>query len=200
MIEVEVKIRIADLDLLRKKLKRQGGVYKLSLLHEDTYYNMPIGLRDFANSDEALRIRSSTEYDKSKQNTKKIICYLTYKGKKIDRISKSRQEIELKFDDAKSMREILSIIGFREILTVKKERELYEFEYKDNRIEALIDYLPALNNYFLEVELTAHTSEELDEKRELLFDFLSLFGYTKEDSIRKSYLELIIRKLMKSNK
>jgi adenylate cyclase, class 2 len=200
LIEVEVKIRIADLDLLHKKFKHQGGVYKLSLLHEDTYYNMPIGLRDFADSDEALRIRSSTEYDKSKQNSKKTICYFTYKGKKIDCISKSRQEIELKFDDAKSMREILTIIGFRETLTVKKERELYEFEYKGNRIEALIDYLPALNSYFLEVELTAHSSEELNEKRELLFDFLSLFGYTKEDSIRKSYLELIIRKLMKNNK
>lgn len=195
MIEVEVKVQIKDPVQLQNKFKQQGGFYKLSLIHEDTYYNMPIGLRNFADSDEALRIRKSIEYNnESKLKTKKETCYITYKGKKLDQISKSRQEIELKLDDAKSMKKILSILGFREILTVKKERELYKFEYKNNKIEGLIDYLPVLDTYFLEVEVIAQFDEELKEKRELLFDFLSIFGYTKKESIRKSYLELIISK------
>lgn len=198
MIEVEVKIQISDPFFLRNKFKQLGGIYKLSLIHEDIYYNMPTGLRDFAKTDEALRIRSSTEYKNGEKNkTEKKVFYLTYKGKKLDQISKSRHEIELKLENANSMKEILANLGFREILTVKKERELYEFEYKDNKIEALLDYLPALNSYFLEVELIAQSSEELSEKRDQLFRFLLEFGYTQKDSITESYLELIIKKSKK---
>lgn len=195
MIEVEVKIQISDPFSLRKEFAQLGGINKLSLIHEDIYYNMPTGLRDFAKTDEALRIRSSIEYKNGeKHKTEKKICYITYKGKKLDHISKSRHEIELKLENANSMKEILANLGFREILTVKKERELYEFEYMGNKIEALLDYLPVLNSYFLEVELTAQSNEEFSEKRDQLFRFLSEFGYTQEDSITESYLELIINK------
>ena len=195
MIEVEVKIQISDPKSLRDKLKHLEGIYKLSLIHEDIYYNMPTGLRDFAKTDEALRIRSSKEYKKGeKPKTEKEICYLTYKGKKLDQISKSRHEIELRLENANYMKEILANLGFREIITVKKERELYEFEHMGNKIEALIDYLPVLNSYFLEVELTAQSNEELSEKRDQLFHFLTELGYTQKDSITESYLELIIKK------
>jgi len=198
LIEVEIKIQISDPFSIRNKFKQQGGIYKLSLIHEDIYYNMPIGLRDFAKTDEALRIRNSTEFKHGdKHRSKKKVSYITYKGKKLDKITKSRHEIELKLEDANSMKEILTNLGFREILTVKKERELYEFEHEGNKIEALIDYLPILNSYFLEVELIAQSNEELSEKRDQLFKFLSDFGFNQKDSIRKSYLELIIREIGK---
>lgn len=195
LIEVEVKVQISDPSSLRQEFEKQGGIYKLSLIHEDTYYNMPKGLRNLAFTDEALRIRNSIEFSREeKKRPKSSICYFTYKGKKVDKVSKSRKEVEVVFDDAKSLKEILSVLGFREIFTVKKERELYEFEYKDNRIEALIDYLPILKTYFLEVEIIAESIEQLEEKRDLLFNFLYLFGYSKYDSIRESYLELILKK------
>ena len=195
MIEVEIKVQISDPTSLRQEFEKQGGIYQLSLIHEDTYYNMPKGLRNLAFSDEALRIRNSIEFSKNEKKKPKFsICYFTYKGKKVDKVSKSRKEVEVIFDDAESLKEILSVLGFREIFTVKKERELYEFEYKDNIIEALIDYLPILKSYFLEVELIAESIEQLEEKRDLLFNFLSLFGYNENDSIRESYLELILKK------
>jgi adenylate cyclase class 2 len=200
LIEVEVKIQISDPSSLRLEFEKLGGMYILSLSHEDTYYNMPKGLRDFAISDEALRIRKSIEYNKNiKGKNETYFCFLTYKGKKIDKISKSRQEIEIKVDNAEGLKEILSFLGFREIFAVKKERELYEFEYEGNTIEALIDYLPALKAHFLEVELSAQSTKELNEKRDLLFKFLSQFGYSENDSIRKSYLELILQKSFKKN-
>lgn len=196
MIEVEIKIQVLDPELLRQNFKKQGGVYQLSLLHEDTYYNMPKKLRNFAKTDEAFRIRSSIEFNKhNEKDSKRSQCYLTYKGNRIDNISKSRQEIEVKFDQAEKLREILSILGFREIFTIKKERELYKFEYKENTIEALIDYLPVLDAHYLEVELITESVEELSNNRALLFEFLSEFGYTEGDSIRDSYLELIIKSL-----
>ena len=201
MIEVEIKIQISDPTVLRQEFEKQGGMYKLSLIHEDTYYNMPKGMRNLAKTDEALRIRNSIEYNRNNKYKNEISeSYLTYKGKKIDKISKSRQEVEVKFENAKELREIFFTLGFREIYTIKKERDLYEFEYKENKIEALIDYLPILNNYFLEVELSAESHKELGIKRDILFDFLSLFGYKEEDSIRESYLELIIKNLGKKRK
>lgn len=178
-----------------------NGCYKITLEHEDTYYNMPNGLRNFAKTDEAFRIRNSIEFNRNNRKNSEISrCYLTYKGKKIDKISKSRQEIEVKFDQADKLSEILTILGFRKIFTVTKERELYEFEYKENLIEALIDYLPILDTHFLEVELIAESIQQLSFKRNLLFEFLSKFGYREEDSIRESYLELIIKSLGKKHK
>jgi len=47
MIEVEIKVRISDPSRIRKKFAEFNGVYKLSLHHEDIYFNMPMGLRDF---------------------------------------------------------------------------------------------------------------------------------------------------------
>ena len=57
-----------------------------------------------------------------------------------------------KIEDIKKMKKILEILGFQVVLTVKKERELYEFDFENYHIEALIDYLPILEQYFIEVE------------------------------------------------
>ncbi len=195
MIEVEIKVRISDPELMRQNFEAKGGIYKLSLLHEDTYYNMPENLRDFKKTDEALRIRKSVTYHREEKNSKNPSkYYITYKGKKMDILSKTREELETSIKDGEKVKEILTILGFREIFTVNKERELYEFNYKNHQIKALIDYLPILKEYFIEVEYTTESNKEIDEAREILFDFLENLGFKKEDSITKSYLELILDK------
>jgi len=196
MIEVEIKVRILDPNIIKNQFEENKGVYKLSLLHEDSYYNMPKGLRDFKKTDEALRLRKSIEFNKKNQtNKQRINHYITYKGKKLDTSTKTREEIDIEIEDIDRMKNLLRELGFQEILTVKKERDLYEFEFKSFRIDALIDYLPILDQYFIEVEYLLTSSEKLEESKETLFDFLSLFGIKKEESIRKSYLELIVDKL-----
>ncbi|MCK4381069.1 MAG: class IV adenylate cyclase [Candidatus Lokiarchaeota archaeon] len=195
MIEVEIKVRISDPEAISIKFKNHGGVYKLSLDHEDVYFNMPEGLRDFKETDEALRLRKSIEFNKfNEAKEKKINYYLTYKGKKMDKFTKTREEIDVKIEDFEKIRNLLRLLGFQEIFIVKKERELYEFKYRTYHIEALIDYIPILKQYFIEVECLLKSSENLEDSREVLFDFLSLFGIKKEQSIRKSYLELITDK------
>ncbi|MFX1343744.1 MAG: class IV adenylate cyclase [Promethearchaeota archaeon] len=193
MIEVEIKVQISDPALMRKKFEENQGSYKLSLIHEDTYYNMPKGLRDFKRTDEALRLRKSSRFDRnSDEKTQDFEYYITYKGKKIDTLTKTREEIDLKIEDIEKMKRILDSLGFQEVITVKKERELYEFNFKNYHIEALIDYIPILEQYFIEVEYLTDSKEKLDESKEILFIFLSLYGIQKEDSITKSYLELIL--------
>ncbi|MFW9826137.1 MAG: class IV adenylate cyclase [Candidatus Thorarchaeota archaeon] len=193
MIEVEIKIRISDPQKIREKFEENNGIYKSSLIHEDIYFNMPIGLRDFKETDEALRVRKSIEFDKmNKSKSERTNFFLTYKGKKLDKTTKTRKEIEIKIEDFNNMKMLLKELGFQEILTVKKERELYEFEYKFYILEVLIDYLPILEQYFIEVEFLTDSEDTVEDSTELLFDFLHLFNIKKEESIRKSYLELIL--------
>ena len=196
MIEVEIKVRILDPELIRNNFRDNGGIYKLSLEHEDIYFNMPEGLRDFKETDEALRLRKSITFNKFDASIGKITnFYLTYKGKKIDKSTKTREEIEIKIEDIEKIKNLLRILGFQEVLTIKKERELYEFKYKKHHIEALIDYIPILNQYFIEVECLLESSDNFESSRNVLFEFLNLFDIKKEESIRKSYLELITDKL-----
>ena len=196
MIEVEIKIKISDPNLIRKKFDDFNGVYKLSLHHEDTYFNMPKGLRDFKQTDEALRLRKSIEFNRENSLiTQKINYFMTYKGKKIDKTTKTREEIEVKLNETENMKNLLNLLGFREVFTVIKERELYDFKFQDTRIEALIDYLPILEQYFIEVEILAETINKVEKTKDTLFQFLEIIGFKREESIRTSYLELVMTKL-----
>ena len=196
MIEVEIKVKISDPNLMRKKFEDINGVYKLSLHHEDTYFNMPKGLRDFKQTDEALRLRKSIEFNRDiKTMVQKINYFITYKGKKIDKTTKTREEIEVKINEIEDMKNLLKLLGFREVFTVIKERELYDFKFKNTRIEALIDYIPILKQHFVEVELITESIDDVEKNKEILFQFLDKFGIKKEESIRISYLELISDKL-----
>jgi adenylate cyclase class 2 len=196
MIEVEIKVKISDPNLMRKKFIENNGVYKLSLNHEDTYFNMPEGLRDFRQTDEALRLRKSIEYTNERiRNTQKINYYITYKGKKFDSTTKTREELDIKIDDIENMKTLLRFLGFREVFTVVKKRELYDFLFRDKKIEALIDYIPILEQHFIEVELLTESINDVEENSEILFQFLASIGIKREESIKKSYLELISNKI-----
>ncbi len=196
MIEVEIKVKILDPELIKKKFEENNGVYKLSLYHEDIYFNMPEGLRDFKKTDEALRLRKSIEFNKADRLKEKIYNhYITYKGKKIDNSTKTRSEIDITIEDTDSMKKLLTELGFKEIFTIQKERELYEFKFENTHIEVLVDYIPLLKQYFIEVECLVSSSDQIEKFREILFRFLKKFNIKKEESIRESYLELILRNL-----
>jgi len=196
MIEVEIKVAISNPESLKENLKKLNGKYKISLDHEDTYFNMPIKLRNFKKTDEALRLRKSIEFNKNnKENTTIMRSFITYKGKKIDQTTKTREEIEVEIKNLEEMKKLFENLGFREIFTVKKERELYKFNFKNEKIELLIDFLPILNQNFMEAEIIVESSKEVSLVKEKLFEFLKKFGISKTDSIRESYLELIAKKL-----
>ncbi|MFX0059569.1 MAG: class IV adenylate cyclase [Candidatus Hodarchaeota archaeon] len=198
MIEVEIKVGISNPNKLRKKIEQHDGFYKLSLYHEDTYFNLPNGLRNFKETDEALRVRKSIEFNINNEKLpKRFKAFITYKGKKIDSLTKTRKEIEVKINNFDKMIEILKILGFQEVLTIRKQRELYEIKYKNQKLDALIDFIPDLDRYFLEVEFLKENSETIDNNHEILFEFLNMIGIEKNESIRESYLELILNKVKK---
>jgi adenylate cyclase class 2 len=193
MFEVEIKVKILDPEELRQKIRTLNGVYKTSLFHEDTYFNMPKGLRNFTITDEALRLRKSEEFiENSIEMAHKSSYFLTYKGNKLDLSTKTREEIEVKVNNFEKMDKILNVLGFQEVLTIQKERELYEITYLDKKIDLLVDYIPKLQGFYMELEMVVNTHEEIDDARDFLFDFLESLDISAKNSIRKSYLELII--------
>ena len=170
MIEVEIKAR-ADHQKIKKLLEGMGaqgiGIEK----HHDTYYNAPH--RDFAKTDEALRIRLC--------NGESI---LTYKGKKLDSVSKTRNEFETPVD-GENARRILLELGFVENGVVKKTREVFEL----GGLTIGLDSVEGLGE-FIEVEIVADS--DVDYHRACLFEFLVKLGIREQESIRKSYLEMLM--------
>src|SRR3954468_9713035 len=80
--EVEQKFRVDDPQAIRDRLIDLGVQFQESESQVDHYFRHPS--RDFATTDEALRLRQIGE-----QN------FITYKGPKIDAATKTRRELEL---------------------------------------------------------------------------------------------------------
>jgi len=174
MIEIEVKIRV-DYSKALPILKKIGAV-KLGVEDQsDVYFAAPH--RDFAKTDEALRIRSLNDQ-----------AVLTYKGPKLDGISKTREELETPVDEATTT-QILHALGFLEAGVVRKKREVF----RAGEITVCLDAVEGLGE-FLEVEIVAESEKELETSRSKLFELLKRFGAGEKDSIRTSYLEMVLEK------
>ncbi|HWR25908.1 MAG TPA: class IV adenylate cyclase [Methanosarcina sp.] len=174
MIEVEVKVR-ADHSKVRSILEKLGAK-KIGVEHQsDIYFAAPH--RDFAKTDEALRIRS---FDGK--------SVLTYKGPKLDGVSKTREELETPADEVSTTR-ILNALGFSKAEIVRKTREVFKAE----EITICLDEVEGLGE-FLELEITVENERELEASRAKLFELLKQFGFGKKDSIRTSYLEMVLEK------
>ncbi len=172
MLEIEVKAR-ADHRQTKELLIKMNAELIGVQHHQDTYFNAPH--RDFEDTDEALRIRSVNG-----------ISVLTYKGRKLDAISKTREEFETEVDGSSAL-SILIALGFLESGVVKKKREI--FKYKD--IIVCLDKVDSIGE-FIEVEICADS--DIKKHRDRIFDFLKHLGIKEEDSIRTSYLEMLLYK------
>ena len=161
---------------MEKKLKNLGAIKSKKEFQEDIYFNSPIV--DFAKSDEALRIRTTTE------NEIKNI-FITYKGPKIDSESKTREEIEITIEDSEKCSKIFEHLGFKKVRTVRKNRQYYTYE----NFEISLDDIEGLDPY-MEIEIALNDGEDYSEAQNKIFELFSKLGI--EDGFeRTSYLELL---------
>ncbi len=174
MIEIEVKGYADDgvFERVREKFKLIRTEY-----HEDTYFRHPC--RDFAETDEALRIRI-------RRFNGHFEAFITYKGPKIDENSKTRKEIEVPISDPDKHLEILESLGFEEVLTIEKTREKY---YADKGIVISLDEVEGLGK-FIEIEALSNDTESITATVNRLKKILKDLGVEKFE--RRSYLELIL--------
>jgi adenylate cyclase class 2 len=175
LIEVEVKARVNEFDSIKKSLLELNAKKIRTERQEDTYFNAPH--RDFAVTDEALRIRKIPNGDN-------LDVFITYKGAKIDKSSKTRQEFEVSVSDVTKTKNIFESLGFKLVATVVKDREIYHFN----------DFIITLDTVkkagiFVEIEKDLEDGEDFEETLQEIFKLYEKLGIT-EGFERKSYLEL----------
>lgn len=177
--EVELKFPLADPDRVLAELDELGAQPGDAVVQTDRYFNHPS--RDFGETDEAFRIRQTGETNR-----------VTYKGAKVDSRSKTRREIEIPFgessDDAERFAEMLRLLGFREVRTVRKRRVPYELAWEDREVEVSLDEVDDLGT-FAEIETTADDGSR-DAARDAILRLAERLNLANSE--RRSYLCLLL--------
>jgi adenylate cyclase class 2 len=155
--EVEQKYPVADVKAIEDRLGRLGASWHGTAEQVDRYFNHPS--RDFAVTDEALRLRSTAAG-----------VAITWKGPRLDATAKTRREIELPLATAAvpaaaeapsavpamldHWTELLEALGFRRVREVAKRRRLATVAWEGAAIEVAVDHVAGLGD-FMELELQA---------------------------------------------
>ncbi len=179
MYEVELKVE-ADHEQVRDRLKHLEADRIEFVTQEDCYYDAPD--REFAETDEALRIR--TERSDGETETR-----LTYKGPLLEAKSKTREEAETVVADSDELEAILDGLGYEPAAVVRKDRERFLLD----GCTITLDSVENLGE-FLEVELDVAENTQIDEARDRLVDVLDRLGLDADEQIRTSYLGLLLTK------
>ncbi len=164
-MEVEIKARANEkaLRFISDNMKNP------EILHQrDVYYEHPC--KSYAETDEAVRVRH--------ENGR---IFMTYKGPKIDRTTKTREEIEFQVPEDAEL--FLEKLGFVRKTEVIKERRLYHYM----GFEVCVDHVRGLG-VFIEIERQG----EAEKERPKVMALAGEMGL--EELITKSYLEMLLEK------
>jgi adenylate cyclase class 2 len=177
--EVEQKFPLADFTATAQRLHELGAVDGQVMTQVDAYFNHPA--RDFASTDEALRIRQVGDAN-----------FVTYKGPKLDATTKTRKELELPLltgvESAASFAEMLLALGFRRVAEVRKERRTLHLQWQGHDAEIALDNVDRVGT-FIEIELSA-TDADLEAAKACLASLAAALNL--ENAERRSYLELLL--------
>jgi adenylate cyclase class 2 len=179
--EVEQKFPVADLAEVERRLVELGASVGPPVEQVDLYFAHPV--RDFALTDEALRIRRVADES-----------FITYKGSKIDAATKTRREIELPLSGGAAAlgpwRELLEALGFRPVAEVVKRRRTGRLEWEGRQVEVALDEVEPIGQ-FVELEIGADEAE-VQPARNCLASLSARLGLGPGE--RRSYLELLVGK------
>lgn len=180
MIEVEVKLPIADLDTIKRKLLKMGFKETAVIEERDTYFDNRQG--DIRANGEALRVRETKDY-----LTGESRAQINFKGKKLDTCTMTREELETGVEDGEICRNILQVIGYAPAEPeVIKDRTMMQKE----SITACLDNVRGLGG-FLELEILADSEEEKDVALKRIENILKSLEYQISDTVRMSYLSML---------
>jgi adenylate cyclase class 2 len=171
MLEIELKVRVENVDTVRDRLHLLSAVHGTDTLEHDVYFNAPH--RNFARTDEAIRVRYS-------QGT----CTLTYKGPKNRNFAvKAREELNTGVESGPVLEQILMRLGFTRSADVRKRREYYTFR----GASVALDQVEGLGSF---VEIEVVTEETGSSASDLIGRLAGDLGLSGEP-ILLSYLELL---------
>ncbi|MFX0054797.1 MAG: class IV adenylate cyclase [Promethearchaeota archaeon] len=187
--EVEVKITLEESERLEAALLKIGARKLNTETQVDAYFDHPC--RSFPETDEAIRIRSRQPHTDDRQlvTDDRPLNEMTYKGPKVDPLSKTRVELSVGLDDSREAGLILTQLGFKTIAKVTKIRSFYVVREITISIDDVIDV-----GKFLELERVVEHEDQIASAREDIFDVVRELGLNPEESIRDSYLEMYLGK------
>jgi adenylate cyclase, class 2 len=178
MYEVEQKFPVSDMPALERRLASLGPI-GAAQREIDVYFAHPA--RDFAGTDEALRIRRKGES-----------VSITYKGPKVDATTKTRREVDLPLPPgeptAAAWVGLLKLLGFVPVAEVRKTRRKAHVPWQDRSVEVSLDEVDQVGQY-VELELVVE-DDQLDAARASIAALAAELRL--EGGERRSYLELLL--------
>ena len=173
-MEIEVKLKVDSFEPVLKRLSELGALTKGKEKQIDAYFDdADLSLRK---ADKGLRLRIA----EGDGNEKIILCY---KGPRKDRLYKTREEIELTVTEHKAAVDLVSALGYQQVLVVTKNRLMWELE----NCEVALDKVDMLGKF---VEIEGPDEEKISEIREKL-------GLGKLKQINETYAFLLDKELAK---
>lgn len=185
MYEVELKFPLVDGAAVEATLGRLAADFRPAIEQADVYFSHPS--RDFAQTDEALRLRREGE-----------AVAITWKGPRIGQGAKTRREIELPLAATPSAAsgpatleawsDLLTALGFRRVWEVVKRRRPARLLWEGRAVEVAIDRVAGLGD-FLELEIVTNAAE-IPQAHACLESLAAKIGCGQPE--RRSYLEMLL--------
>jgi len=172
MREIEIKMRVADLNKIEEKLKKAGCIFSEPINQHDTTYSKKGSTSEYTSAKEGdiiLRIRkqdNKTEFNLKKQ------C-----SSESDNI-----ECETDISDPESMHRILNELDWVSQIEVKKIRR----KGKLGEYEICLDQVEKLGS-FMEIEKMVDDNSDPEIIREELFKILEELGLSRKDEESRGY-------------
>lgn len=179
LLEVEIKYRLKNRDDLISRLRTANAVHLIDRVDVDTYLNAPD--RDFAKTDEAVRIRRIGER-----------LLLTYKGPRRDSSTKTRREIEVEVGSgdaqASKLVQFFTSLGYRKVADVVKNRHVYQMPWGRFTLYICLDDVQYVGS-FAELEIESSEEDYLEARESIMLAARQL-GLDEPES--RSYLEQLL--------
>ncbi len=177
--EVELKFAVADPSGVRTRLEQLGAAWGPPILQRDQYFAHPC--RDFVQTNEALRLRTVGDDH-----------ILTFKGPVIDRLTKTRREIETDLAStpvaAVAMTDTLMALGFRPVRVVEKYRRSATIRWQERDVTCALDDVPPLGT-FVEFEIVTDEAGRTSAAETILSIATAMQLGEPE---RRSYLKMLL--------
>ena len=179
MLEVELKFPLADPAAVLPALEALGVSLGEPQEQVDRYFKPP--WRDFAGTDEALRLRTSGQ-----------AARITYKGPRLHRTTKTRREIELPLaggaQEVPRWHELLAALGLLHVADVQKTRRKARLTWQGFQIEIAMDTVAHLGS-FIELETLAEP-HDVQRAQAAVHSLAERLGLANPEP--RSYLELLL--------
>jgi adenylate cyclase class 2 len=167
MLEIEVKVRVKDLEALRESLLKSGArIEKDRYREENTLYDFPS--QALYRQSSALRLRTAGRK-----------TFLAFKGApQKSRRFKVRDEFETEVKNEKQTRKILHSLGMSPVFSYQKFRTVY----RKGRLKICLD------------ETAAGNFCEFEGERNEIIKFAKTLGFVRADLIKLDYIQLLEKK------